>query len=505
MTHEASRQPKPATGQSAEFLQTVIDAIPDVLMVIDRQHRVVLANQAARDMAAGRDPAAEGLTCYQVFHRRSAPCSEPEHPCPLEQVVATKARVKVVHTHYDGQGNEAFVQISAAPMLDESGEVARIIELCRDITARTRAEQTLRSSEQMLRLIFEQANDGINISRYDPETHRRRLVSCNQRYVEMSGYTLDELAAAENLNPLAAYHHSDDERKQWAQHILEGKPFSGSASWKRPDGKENYYEWTAAPITIGDELLIVGVDRDITERRQTEQRLRVYRQRLQALASQLIKTGERERRGIATYLHDTVAQSLALAVLKLGQLKDSSSSAGFRDELDDVHDLIRRSVRQARSLILDLSPPALYELGLQKAIVGLTDRMQAAHDIAIAVEDDGQTQLADLDSRVTVFRATQELLTNVVKHARARHVKISVHRDGQNIRVTVQDDGTGCDPNSILPHETIDDGFGLFSIRESITALGGQFEIHADPGQGTRATLIVPVKEEPAPAGKGTV
>ena len=143
-------------------------------------------------------------------------------------------------------------------------------------------------------------------------------------------------------------------------------------------------------------------------------------------------------------------------------------------------------------------------MGLHQAIAGLADSVQAAHDIAIAVEDDGQAQLADLDSRVTVFRATQELLTNVVKHARASHVKISVQRDGQNIRVTVQDDGTGCDPNSILPHETVDGGFGLFSIRESITALGGQFEIHADPGQGTRATLIVPLKGEPAPAGKGS-
>ena len=377
----------------------------------------------------------------------------------------------------------------------------RALREWRHLSERKRAEEALRKAEEALRLIFEQANDGINVSRYDPETYQRRLVSCNQRYVDMSGYGLDELTAADDLNFLSTYHHSADEKRRWARNILEGQSFRGTASWKRPDGKENYYEWTAAPVRIADEVLIIGVDRDVTERKATEERLRAYQKRLRSLASELVRTAERERREVAVYLHDTIAQSLSLVVLKLGMIRDSAPSAGLRDDLAEVHDLIRQSVQEARGLIFDLSPPALYELSFQEAIRGLADRMTAAHNITITVEDDGQAKLTDLDSRVTLFRAVRELLTNVVKHARARQVDISVQRDDENIRIIVQDDGAGCHPDRIQPHAEADGGFGLFSIRESVAALGGQFEVYAQPEQGTRATLVVPFIEEHAAVG----
>ena len=141
MTHGTSKQAEWATRHSPEFLQTVIDSIPDVLVVIDRQRRVVLTNRAARQAGGGRDPVAEGLACHQVLYQRRSPCSESAHPCPLEQVLATKAPVEVVHTHHDTDGKETFIRITAAPVFNESGEVTRIIESCRDITARTQAEE----------------------------------------------------------------------------------------------------------------------------------------------------------------------------------------------------------------------------------------------------------------------------------------------------------------------------------------------------------------------------
>ncbi len=134
---------------SRSFLQTVIDGIPDLVMVIDREYRVVLANRAVRETAGGQDPVSSFLRCYQASHHCEHPC-EGQHVCPLETVVSSKATVTVTHTHYDGNGNERLMEIIAAPILDESGEVVQIIEACRDVTARVRAENQARQRQAEL-------------------------------------------------------------------------------------------------------------------------------------------------------------------------------------------------------------------------------------------------------------------------------------------------------------------------------------------------------------------
>ncbi len=122
-----------AVRQSRAFLQMVIDAIPDTLLVIGRDYRISLANRAARKLAGGADPTA-CLTCYQLSHHRELPCEGQNEPCPLSQVIATKQPLTVLHTHYDADGNEVLVEVSAAPVFDEAGEVSHIIEACRPIS-----------------------------------------------------------------------------------------------------------------------------------------------------------------------------------------------------------------------------------------------------------------------------------------------------------------------------------------------------------------------------------
>jgi signal transduction histidine kinase len=135
--------------QSRAFLQTVIDAIPDVLLVIGTDYRIVLANRAAREMAGGIDPTV-GWACHQLSHHRDLPCAGKDEPCPLRQVIASKIPVAVTHTHYDAEGKPFFVEVTAAPVLNETGEVDYVIEACRDITDRKRAEEALQKAHDEL-------------------------------------------------------------------------------------------------------------------------------------------------------------------------------------------------------------------------------------------------------------------------------------------------------------------------------------------------------------------
>ncbi len=139
-----------AVRESRSFLQTVIDEIPESLMVIDRDYRIVLANRAVRELAGGKDPVAGCLTCHQASHRRDTPCEEMDHPCPVRRIISTKAPAVVTHTHFDAEGRELLHEIVAAPIFDEAGEVVQIIESSRDITARVRAEEQARQRQAEL-------------------------------------------------------------------------------------------------------------------------------------------------------------------------------------------------------------------------------------------------------------------------------------------------------------------------------------------------------------------
>ncbi|MDY7009279.1 MAG: ATP-binding protein [Planctomycetota bacterium] len=119
------------------------------MMVIDRDYRIVLANRAAQKMAGGKDPVSAHLTCYQVTHHRDTPCEGEMELCPAKKVFETRTPVTVTHTHYNADGNEHVVEISAAPIINEMGEVIQVVESFRDVTERKRIESQLRQSVKM--------------------------------------------------------------------------------------------------------------------------------------------------------------------------------------------------------------------------------------------------------------------------------------------------------------------------------------------------------------------
>jgi signal transduction histidine kinase len=146
--------------------------------------------------------------------------------------------------------------------------------------------------------------------------------------------------------------------------------------------------------------------------------------------------------------------------------------------------------------MFELSPPILHELGFAPAAEWLTEQVREQHGLAAFFADDGLDKPLNEDARVLLFRAVQELLMNVVKHADAERVKVTLARVGDDIRVEVSDDGAGFDPDSVAPAAPSRGGFGLFSLRERLGQIGGTLEIDARPGQGTLSTIVAPLNIE---------
>ena len=214
------------------------------------------------------------------------------------------------------------------------------------------------------------------------------------------------------------------------------------------------------------------------------------------MASELSLAEERERRRIAAELHDRIGQTLAITKIKLGALKASVSSQGFVEQLDDIRGLVNRTIRDTRSLTLELSPPILYELGFEAAVEWLTEKIQLQHNIKAIFESDRQPKQVSEDIQVLIFKIIQELLFNVVKHARADNVGVTVRKKDRELQIMVDDDGVGFDVDESKAQFSQTDGFGLFSIRERLDHFGGRVEISSQPGEGTRITVSVPLIEK---------
>ena len=238
------------------------------------------------------------------------------------------------------------------------------------------------------------------------------------------------------------------------------------------------------------------------ERKRAEKRAREYQAQLKSLASQLTLAEEHERHRLATELHDQIGQSLVISKIKLEALRKSRHSRELDKSLEDVCNSLGQTIQDIRTLTFDLSNPVFYELGFETAVSEwLADQIQKKYGIASEFEDDEQSKPLDDDVRILLFRDVRELLINVVKHAGAHKVKVSIKKLGDQICVMVEDDGVGFDTAAVLSTAAKRGEFGLFSIREQLERLGGHLEIESSPRCGCRVTITTPLKKEKTEGG----
>ena len=243
-----------------------------------------------------------------------------------------------------------------------------------------------------------------------------------------------------------------------------------------------------------------GLKRRVHERTallgNSEEKLRQSNERLRALAATLTRTEEQERRKIAAELHDHVGQSLAVMRIQLAAAKSESGGRKVGVMLDDVSESLREAIKDTRSIMSDLSSPTLNELGLSAAIADwLKEKIGDRHGLQTCFEDDGEPKPLNDDTSAIAFRSVRELLMNVIKHASASLVTVSIRKEGHMLKIIVADDGVGMPASIEREHKSDVRGFGLFSIMERMNDLDGSLSIESPPGQGVRAILAIPLED----------
>lgn len=206
---------------------------------------------------------------------------------------------------------------------------------------------------------------------------------------------------------------------------------------------------------------------------------------LSRLAGRMVGQHEDERRRLSRELHDETAQVLAALNMQIGLAREAAGDVAAAP-LDRAGALIADGIRGIRRVTEHLRPTLLDDLGLDPALRGLVDEFRRTHAIDVSYEAPERMPPLSTDAELALFRALQEALANVARHAAARRVQVTVVATNGEGRLTVSDDGRGFEP-------ALASGTGLVGMRERIEGLGGQLDVTSTPGQGTRLALRVPV------------
>jgi len=353
-----------------------------------------------------------------------------------------------------------------------------------DVTEWRHAEKAARVQKTVLEAVVEASTDGVLVVASDGKT-----LAYNRRLLEIWGVTeelirqqqtderITEIVTGKVVDP-----HALLARVKW---YFANPAERGHDRIELKDGR--LLDRYTAPIAGTDGAVYgrVWFFHDSTEEE-------VAKARLRSLASELTLLEERERRQLATTLHDRVSQALALSQMKLDALKPSLAP-GAALEVERVNQMLEEALAQTRNLTSDLSSPVLHQLGLSAALQWLADRTEEQAAIEVQFESDGEPASLDEETKVLLFQAARELLMNTIKHARAQHCTVAIHQDQAELRIRVEDDGVGFDGNAILASNGAKRNcFGLFNIRERLTSLGGRLECKSAAGRGARFALVVP-------------
>ena len=406
-------------------------------------------------------------------------------------------------------GTRVEISLSVSPIKDRTGQIVGAAKIAREISERKQGERNLANLVEALPAAVYTTDAEGHITRY------------NQAAVDLWG----------SRPTIGVARWSGSWRQYWAdgrtmppeecplaQSLQLNRPLRGLETIiERPDGTRIPVAPHPTPLRDASGTLVGAVDVlvDLTERKQAERELQnsaadlerrivertgellLSQERLRALASDLTLSEQRERRRLATELHDYLAQLVVASRLRLAQVIPTIQEATASASLSSIDAMLDQALTYTRSLVAELSPHILYQFGLSQSLIWLGDQMKQ-HGLAVTVKAAAPSFTLPDDQAILLFQSVRELLFNIIKHAKVDHagITISVDEERQELWICVEDEGAGFDVTELTAFNNMRCKFGLLSIRERMELLGGECEVSSMPGGGTVVILRLPLSPD---------
>lgn len=534
------------------FLTDITERKRAEAALIDSEHRLQLALDGGRMGRWEWDFATDAMFwCRRVYDLLGLdPATEARgemflscvHPDDRAAVRDTVRRTMAAGTDFGAEfrvirprGEIAWLMLRGKTVRDVTGRALRMLGVLYDVSDRKQMESQLRMLNEHLEEAVRAQTEKmrLTIDRLQNEVARRVLaegklrgrsemleaffqhtitplafldrsfnfIRVNEAYARADGKTPEYFVGR---NHFMLY--PDAEMQQIFHRVVETRrPHRAHAQpLAYPDGSRRvrYWDWQLTPLVddAGDvKSLVFSLD-EVTSQQGALQELRHRADQLQKLAMELSQTEDRERRRLAEILHDDLQQVLAAAKFHLGMLCSRiHGDEELHDLAGEIGDLLKEAIAKSRSLSHELSPAVLYQSDLGEAFEWLARHAHAKHGLTVHVEVRGRIEPQSEPLRAFLYRAAQEMLFNVAKHAGVCEARLRLRRVRDRVWVTVSDRGRGFDVTAVQTSG----GFGLMSIRERVEMLGGRVRVRSAVGRGSVFLLSVP-DQESVPAATAT-
>jgi len=468
-----------ALQKSKAMLSKVFEAIDDLLVVIDKDLRVVMSNWKDHDYVP-EQKRKKGLFCYSSFMGRDGPCEF----CPAFEVFETgnMKEVEVVNS-LDGRTRNLRI----VPIFDDQGNVEMLVEHLRDVTERKQREEALQDRERALNAILAGSPAGIGLVR------DRVILWANRAMYRMLGY---EEGALKGVNAREVYANREEYERVGRElyPVVKTEGIADTeATLLAKDGRtfQSHSQLTALDPGDLSKGFIVTV-MDISDRKRAESQIR-------NLSHRLLQAQELEWHRLACDLHDHLAQELS--ALKIGvdtfceRYQEVPPSA--REGMSQLSKGLAGVISGVRDLAYDLRPPSLDELGIVDTLEQYCQDCSAKYDIEIEFFPVGVIEsVLSRDVKITIYRLVQEAISNVRKHADADRVMVRLISSHPNTILRIEDDGKGFDVGASMAEAGQEKRLGLLGMKERVALLNGKISISSQPGQGTKIFVELPYGEK---------
>jgi len=500
--------------------QSAADLMPQMICLMDGEGRLLRINRTMEWWGLGNVSSAKGRELHDILHPG---CADPD--CYFQRFWhdTTPARLEGRRTEcevFDPMLNRHF-SIRVQPLVWRPSQIHAAEDLHTVVTVddisdlkQAEAATQLRNEELAQQVAHEAERRALS------EKMQARLLTILEKttdyvamtdasesmlYLNPAGRAMLGLGPADDISQKKLSGHSDQEVRDSIRDVaipaaIENGLWAGESRIRDSTGHEIY----TSQVIIAHRGAGGQVDcfstilRDISGRVRTEQALRESREELRKLSGLLVSIQEDERRRISLDLHDGLGQSLSLIKLAVENAAEQVAAGATDAALDSLHQVIPRlkeAVLEVRRVSTELRPSLLDDLGILPTLSWFFREFDAVCG-HIAVEKVLQVSEHEVPAplKITLYRIIQEATSNIVKHAAADRVRVSLYRADDALHLLIQDNGRGFDPASVVYRDGECRGLGLISMKERVALSGGSYRFESSPGFGTTIQASWPLE-----------
>jgi PAS domain S-box-containing protein len=387
-------------------------------------------------------------------------------------------------------GRKAWFEFSNSFLTLQDGNKITL-SIIKEISERKKSEIELRESETKFKLLFNNANDAVFVTQLSDDKSYGDLIEVNEVACKRLGYNKEEFL---QLSPSAIVSQKsiNDFTLNMERLLKEGHVVFDLVH-KAKDKKLIPVEINSHLFFYNDKPTVLSIARDITERKQAEEKLKRTSKLLRELAIHLQSVREEERTMIAQEIHDELGQVLTALKIQISLLanKLDKTQQPLKEKINSLADMIDASVESVQKIASKLRPVILDELGLTAAIEWQAEEFEKLTQIKCSLSLPKEEIVLEKNKSTAIFRILQEALTNIARHSQATKAAISLLKHQSNICLEILDNGEGITQEQIKDFKSL----GIHGMEERAVVFGGQVYIEGLAGKGTIVKVEIPVDE----------